>query len=169
MANGRRPANQSLDGWANVILPGERVVSTSERRAQVHVPSRPTAGEVGVAGQASVEGVAVNEVSAQPVSSQDGRDGGVDKDERKPPPVGAEGQATLIPTAEVVDGQASEASADAIASRKNRVHMVKGLKNRWRPSTSVRLSKVVGGTITYTDCGYALDKSVRVPIILVVG
>ena len=55
-----------------------------------------------------------------------------------------------------------------MANRKNQVHIVKGLKNRWGQSTTVGLSKIIGGTITYTDCGYALDKSVQVPIILVV-
>ena len=36
-----------------------------------------------------------------------------------------------------------------------------GLKNRWGQSATVGLSKIIGGTITYTDCGYALDNKFK--------
>ena len=41
--------------------------------------------------------------------------------------------------------------------QEKQVHNMNGLKNRWGQSATVGLSKIIGGTITYTDCGYALD------------
>jgi len=91
LAGGRRSVIQSVEGWANTVPPGDAADSPRQDRT---------------VNPASV-------VSVQPVSTQNGerRVG----DERKPTPVGAESRVASVPMAEIVDGQGTDASADAIA------------------------------------------------------
>ena len=91
LAGGRRSVTQSVEGGANTVPPGDGAGSPWQDRT---------------VNPASV-------VSVQPVSTQNGerRVG----DERKPTPVGAESRVASVPMAEIVDGQGTDASADAIA------------------------------------------------------